>query len=293
MASRRTMRGDRVMRKQGNWRRAAALLLGLAWQGTAAQARAAETLDQVLADYWDWTLQENPVLATQQGNRRYDDRLGAQSPDAIDRTFRALQGFQDRLKAVDASKTSTSDRLNRDILARDLDIRLRGARFPQRFLLFTNRWGWHVGFAALPQSVPLFTLADYKSYIARLNDYRRFNAEGVESTRRALELGVNQPCVSMVGFERSISGHIVSNVEQSVFWQPMRAQPGTIAAADWQALQAQARAAIQASFPPTGPGWRSTLKRWRPSAARRSGQAGCRKGPTTTPGGWRMKPQPI
>jgi uncharacterized protein (DUF885 family) len=214
-----------------------ALLMPLAARG--------ETLVALLEDHWTWTLQNAPVFATTIGVRDQDSSLGSQSVASIDMQAREAAEFARRARAIDPASLSADDRLNRDVLLRLLDDQVEGARFPQRLMLFTNRNGWHISFADLPEAMPFFTRADYVSYVARLEDYPRYNREGMETTRAALKAGAVQPCAPMKGFETSIAAHIVSTPEQSVFWKPFARRPAAIAEADWTALQDRARTAIR------------------------------------------------
>jgi uncharacterized protein (DUF885 family) len=229
----------------------AALLSGPAQAQVASQA----VFRQVLDDHWQWVLRNSPILATRLGDRRYDDRLGAISPAAIERRLAETQGFIDRLESVVPAALSPADQLNRAILLRDLkdDVSMRG--FGQRFMLFTSYSSWHSSFASLPEGLPFATDADYVSYIARLKDYPRLNREGIETTRQAIAGGFTQPCAPLAKFEGTIAAHVVDDVEKSVFWKPFQRAPRSIAAARWADLQAQGRTAIQSAVIPAYADW--------------------------------------
>ncbi len=225
------------------------LIVALLW-APAAQAAAKAPFAQLLDDHWTWVMKNSPTFATSLGVRRYDDQLGELTVAAMDRQTAEAQGFIKRLLVMKPESLSAADRLNHAILLRDLKESVEANGFPQRLMLFTNRGGWHMGFAGLPDDVPFFTLADYKSYIARLKAYPRYNAEGMETTRAALAAGMVQSCAPMKGFEKSIAAHIVSDVEKSVFWKPFNKKPESISEVEWSALKAEAKTAILSEVVP-------------------------------------------
>ena len=212
--------------------------------GPLAAAPVQSPLNKLLDDHWAWLMQNDPVYATILGDRRFDGKLGSLSVASFDRQTSQVRAFLARAAAIDPKSLSAQDRLNRAVFIQSLTNSVDESRFPERLILFTNRSGWHSGFADLPESSPFFNKADYQSYLARLNAYPRYNAEGIETTRAALKADVVQPCAPMEGFEKSIQAHIVADVDKSVFWQPFGKKPATISDADWEALKAQARDAI-------------------------------------------------
>jgi uncharacterized protein (DUF885 family) len=225
---------------------AAALLL----TNATVFATPSDDLARVLDDHWAWTLKQNPVLATGLGVRTYDAMLGEQSPESIARSTRDMQGFVARLEKIPAKELPAAGKLNRAILLRDLSTSVQGMVFGQKYMLFTNRGGWHSGFSALPYSMPFFTVADYRSYVARLGDYPRYNAEGIATTKLALKGNYTQYCQSMAGFEKTINAQVVDKVADSPFMRPFDKKPATISAADFDGLKARAELAITGSVIP-------------------------------------------
>lgn len=215
------------------------------WAATAAATFAASAdLTEVLKDHWAWTLKNSPRLATELGVRDYDKQLGELSVASMDRETAEMKGFITRLEKIDPKTLDEAERINRDVLLRDLRNNVEGMGFGQRTMLFTNRGGWHTGFSGLPEDVPFFTKADYESYVARLNDFPRLNAEGIATTKLALAQGYTQYCQSMRGFEKSISAQIVTDVEKSGFLKPFKVKPVLISAADFADLRARAVTAV-------------------------------------------------
>jgi uncharacterized protein (DUF885 family) len=206
-----------------------------------------KALQAVLDAHWAWTLKQDPLLATDLGVRDFDTTLGDQSPASSVAEEKAIAAFVSQLEKIDSSTLTDSERVNRDILLSSLRNRLGGFAFGQKHMNFTNRGGWHSGFAQLPTRVPFVTAADFQSYVARLNDYPRYNAEGMATARLALKGGYTQYCESMRGFEKSISAHILEpkDIDTSVFLKPFRRRPAGVAESTFASLKQQALQAIK------------------------------------------------
>jgi uncharacterized protein (DUF885 family) len=209
-------------------------------------AAPADDFARLRDDIWQATLDASPRLATSLGDRRGDGRLEDISFAESERQLAQAKGFLARLDAIDPAALAAADRIDHQVIRRSLKAQVDGAAFGQeRYVLFTNRFGWHMGFAGLPDDSPFFTRADYESYVGRLEAYGRQNADGIDMTRRAIKAGYTQPCEPMRGFERTIEGRIADSADTSSFMAPFARQPSTIADADWAALRARAAKAVE------------------------------------------------
>jgi uncharacterized protein (DUF885 family) len=226
-----------------------ALALALLSPVLALRAQRA-AFHKLLDDHWQWSLRENPVLATTLGEHRYDKELGDLSLAAMDRRAREGAAFLARADAIDTTRLTPVERVTRAILRRDLAESLEGNRFGQRTVLFTTYSGWHTGFADLADDHPFRDRADYDAYVARLAAFPRYNRGAMETTRAAVAGGFAQPCAPFVGYERTIAGVMDSMPEKSRFMQPFVRRPPYIAEADWKALRARALATVRDSVYP-------------------------------------------
>ena len=221
---------------------AAAAALALAAPAAAAPV---DDLRTLIDEHWAWFLRNNPVYASALGVRDHEGELGDFSLAAQDRQAREAQAFIDRLDAMPTASLGSADRANAAILRRNLAEAVEANRFGQRLILYSNRDGWHQSMAGLADFVPMRTRADFDSYLARLSKYPQVNREAIAITRRAVAEGYNLPCDAMQGHDRTISGVITENVEESRFYQPFRGnRPSDIGEADWSAMQARARRLI-------------------------------------------------
>ncbi len=217
-----------------------------------AWAAPADDYRELREEVWQATLDANPGLATSIGDRRGDGKLGDLSLGEYDRQIAQSRTFLARLEAIDPEQLPDDLRVDYAILKRSFEDGLTGAAYDQnRYVIFTNRGGWFTGFASLPYRSPFFTLADYESYIARLEAFHALNAQGISRSREAVARGLTQPCEPMEGFGKRIESNVYENAEQSPFWRPFATRPPTIGEEQWAGLTARAKTAIEDSVFPS------------------------------------------
>jgi len=215
----------------------------------AAEAAPADDFKALLEDHWAWWLERSPVQATTLGERAHDARLGDLSLAAMDSGAAEAARFRQRLAAIPRDSLSAEDRVSADVLDSVLARQVEANGFPARAMLFTNREGFHTGFAGLPQRAPFFTRADYESYLARLEAFPTQMDQAIVTTRVAIKDGYALPCVVLGGLEPGIR-QIVVPAETSRFYKPFERRPAAVPEAEWPAMQARAKVLIDGSVNP-------------------------------------------
>ncbi len=211
-----------------------------------------EDYETVREAVWQDRLDHGPMLATSVGDRRGDGMLGDLSVAEYERATQQARDFLARLQAIDTSGFSPTQMVDYAVLRRGLEDEVAGAAHAYtRYILFNTYSGWFAGFASLPDSSPFFTRADFESYIARLEGYRAYNAQGIARSREAVRRGLTQACEPMQGFEAKIAQQIVEDHTRSPFWKPFAGtRPGSVSEQEWTELQTRARAALTNSVFP-------------------------------------------
>ncbi|MEO0411872.1 MAG: DUF885 domain-containing protein [Pseudomonadota bacterium] len=246
----------------------------------AGSAHANEkALKKVIDRHWAFVLEQNPVLATSLGARAYDEKLKSLSLKSMDKRKARFEGFLEDLVDIDDEDLSAASQLNKSLLETDLQTQIAALSYPQRAMLFTRFSGWHFDIANLPDQLPFFTMADYESYIARLNDISRLNGEGMATTRWAIQNGMTQPCDAISGLDASITNQITALAEDSSFWAPFKARPATIDRQSWKRLKAMARTAINDRVMPALRTWADVFQReYMPSCQQNVGASNLDRG---------------
>jgi uncharacterized protein (DUF885 family) len=230
-----------------------ALILGLfalAYPCVARAQGASADLKALLAEAWDFRLEEDPLFATYVGDSRYDDRLPAVAPADFERRAAFARRARERLAAIDRAALGPDDRVSYDMFKRDLGDDLAEVDFKTWRMPLNAEGSFHSDFARLPSRARFATAKDYERYIARLEAFAAYARQQVANMRQGLRDGFTQPRVILKGFEDTITTHIVSDVEKSVFWKPFAAIPTTVSEADRARLRAAGRAAIETQVIP-------------------------------------------
>lgn len=200
------------------------LFLGIAalLATTPATAQTDETLKTIADDYWAYRLEQYPEFASSLGVADPLGRVTDASLEAEDKRVAKARIWLKQLNAIDVSTLNEDDKTNYGILHRSLAEQIEENSFDQRTINFTNRGGWHQNFASMQNNLPFRTAADYQTYNNRLKQYAKVNDQSIAVADQALAGGYVQPCVSMVGYETSISGLIKEDPRQSRFYEPFK-----------------------------------------------------------------------
>lgn len=93
---------------------------------------------------------------------------------------------------------------------------------------------------------PLFSLVDYRNYIAQLKDVPRYFAENVSNMRAGLQRGFTPPKVTLSGRDASVASVIdAKTVQDTVFYTPFKNMPATLSADQQNQLRAEGIKVIQ------------------------------------------------
>ncbi|HEX5707871.1 MAG TPA: hypothetical protein VFX96_11280, partial [Pyrinomonadaceae bacterium] len=87
---------------------------------SASVAERVKQLNELLKEQWEYVLETNPEFASILGDKRYNDKIGDFSQAAIDRDIERQRVFLKKFEAIDATGFPEQDRLNRDLMVRDL-----------------------------------------------------------------------------------------------------------------------------------------------------------------------------
>ncbi|WP_343518708.1 DUF885 family protein, partial [Sphingomonas sp.] len=225
-----------------------AALLAIA---TPAAAGPSDDLRALLDEHFAWVQKENPGFALSIGNAEYATEVGDVSLAAEDRRTAAEAAFLERLDAIPDAGLSPAERTDKAILHRLLAESVESNSYGQRTMLFTSYSNPWQGAAGQADRTAFRGKADYANYLTRLEQFPKTNDELLAITAQAVKGGYVQPCVSLVGFEKTITGVIQADPTKSRFYSPFaRPKPADATDAEWKALQDRARAVVTGSINP-------------------------------------------
>src|SRR5262249_5814823 len=111
-------------------------------------------LHELLDEQWEYNLRTNPEFASILGDKRYNDRLADFSQAAIDRDFEQTRLFLQKFEAVDTAGFPEQEKLNRDLMVRDLRQKLDGIKYKEWEMPVNQMNGLHID---APQLVTLLS----------------------------------------------------------------------------------------------------------------------------------------
>src|SRR6266566_2105734 len=86
-------------------------------------------LASLLDEEWEYELRTSPEFATSIGDPRYNDRFSDESPEFHQSDVEQKRKFLARFEAIDPSGFSEQDKLSRQLMVRQLQQEIEGARF--------------------------------------------------------------------------------------------------------------------------------------------------------------------
>jgi len=213
-----------------------------------------QQFERLTQEEWEFRLREDPLLATQVGDHRYDDCLPPLTEDDYQRRAETLRSFLDRLGAIDRAALDAEGRVNYDFFERELVTQLGELNFKTYYIPLTKSNGIPVFFAEIVGLMPFRTRPDYEVYLRRLEAYpalvdqlialmRAGAARGYLPARTALA-GVLEACQLHAAAADMLAASRPDEIENNVFYQPFQNLPDSIPANERAHLREAGRAAV-------------------------------------------------
>jgi uncharacterized protein (DUF885 family) len=216
----------------------------------SAGAPASKALAKLFADERAFVWREDPLTATGDGVRTYDDRLPVVTPGAQARRLAADEAFLKRLKAIKRARLRSQEQVSYDLFQFMVEQRVALGRFKEWRAPFLSDSGFFADLLQLDSLHDPRTVKDYETYIARLNDVPRYFDENSANMRQGMRDGFTVPAVILEGVARVIAGAQYSRAEDVPLWKPFAKFPEEIAERDRARLAAAGKAAIEGAVIP-------------------------------------------
>ena len=214
----------------------------------------ARELNQFFEEYFERTLELNPLFATFIGDPRFNDKLANDiSPEHIRRQLEHEKQYFERAQKFLVGSLSEADRLSLDILLHDLSRSIEGARYPSHLMPINQ-------FSSIPalmgmlgsgsSAQPFATAEDYDRFLKRVDDYVIWANQAILNMREGSKHGLTYPRLIMEKVLPQLEELGTTDLEKSVFYQPVVNMPDAIAGGDRSRIQAAYRKAIQQKIAP-------------------------------------------
>ena len=211
---------------------------------------ATKQLKTLLDEVWDFEIQESPYLATDIGDQRGQDRLADDSLSGIERRTQARRVFLKRLKSIPVDLLSNLKQVDYELLKMRLEAQLADHSFQLHLMPINNREGFHISFPELPRLMNPKTVAEFKNYVARLNDFGRYTDEQIILMRGGIDAGLTQPAIIMRDSVKQAEAHIVGDPNESLLMKEISDDVRDKLGEDWTTVSADIRKAISTSVVP-------------------------------------------
>src|SRR5579872_3644299 len=169
------------------------IVLFLALAAMPAFADEVARLHALFNKNWERRVHENPLFATSVGRHEFDDRLPSITPADLARRNRETLADLAELKTIDKAKLPHVEVVNYEIFREQLENAVDSYKFGDYEMPINADSGFHMGFARLPEEMPLRTVKDYENYISRLRAWPRYVNEEIALMRLGLKRGFTVP----------------------------------------------------------------------------------------------------
>jgi uncharacterized protein (DUF885 family) len=212
------------------------LASGALLAGAAEMPARSEPLHQMFEAYFEQSLQLNPLNATFIGDHRYDDRLtNGISPEHIQKALDVDKKYLSQAQEFVSPGLSEADRLSLEIFVSDLETSIEGAKFPAH-LMPVNQFSSIPAFMGVlgsgASAQPFKTAEDYERFLRRMDDYLVWSDQAIVNMREGMKQGLTYPGSLMEKLLPQLAELGTSEVEKSVFYQPIANMPAEISAHD-------------------------------------------------------------
>jgi uncharacterized protein (DUF885 family) len=205
--------------------------------------QAAKALHDIFASEWDYQMEQHPTWASRLGDRRWNDRWGDRSLDAIDKRYRHNMEVLTKLNAMEREALSPADRLNYDLFLKDYQDEVEG--HPYRwYLIPLNQRGGIQTADELADALRFERLKDFEDWLARLRAFPTYMDQTIALMREGITARMILPKIVLERVPAQIDHQIVSDPKASPFYKPFRHYSASIIEADRLRLSQEAEKAI-------------------------------------------------
>ena len=203
-------------------------------------------LHALFDEYREANFELNPIGAMFEGDYRFNDRFGdGLSEQYLTDSLALEQEYLDKLRVINRRQLSSQDRLSYDIFEydrlmsveyfRDGNARL-DTLMPVTQMFSTPSFVALLGTGTSAQ--PFNTVEDYDNWLGRLGGFIPWVDQAIANMRIGMSEGVVLPDLIVERILPLLQAHIVEDVTDSVFYQPLKNFPDNIPEQDRERLVA-------------------------------------------------------
>ena len=212
-------------------------------------------LSKTLADYYEGTLQLNPLNATFAGDARFNDQFpDFNSKEYIAKYKAFYTSTKQTLADIDKSQLSANDRMSYEILDWDCTIALQEAESGYELTPIDQMWSANLMVGQLASGAsaqPFATPEDYDNWLKRVDGYLQWCESAIANMRTGMEKGIVLPKTLIVKVIPQFADLGKGGVEKHLFYQPIANMPDDFSAEDKERITAAYTTMVQDKIIPT------------------------------------------
>ncbi|HET7267325.1 MAG TPA: DUF885 family protein [Oleiagrimonas sp.] len=214
----------------------------------------AAKLKQVYADYWEANLKLHPLLATFQGDPRYNDKL----PNMLSADYRQRQHdfttkWLKKVQSIGSDGLSGHALISYKIFVREAKQQLESEQFPgwmQPINQFYNLAGTVVQMGSGKSAQPFKTVDDYADWRKRASQVPVLFDQAIANMKQGVKADVVQPTILMKRVVDQLDALIKDDPEKTLFWKPVANMPESFSEADRKRITDNYRKLIEDKLMP-------------------------------------------
>ncbi|WP_460608776.1 DUF885 domain-containing protein [Hymenobacter terrigena] len=218
-------------------------------------ATSATLLAGLFNSYWEDRARLFPMMATAQGDNRYNDRL----PNDQTRAFRQQQTrfyrrYLNDLLNIDRARLSADDKLSYDIFQYEMRSRLEGLRLNTWMMPFAQFYSLPTTLSQLGAGTgaqPFKTVKDYDNWLARVGKFPVWADSAIGNFRQGMKAAVVLPRVLVLKMVPQLQAQVTADATKSLFYGPITRLPASFSEADKARLTSAYQQAILTEVVPT------------------------------------------
>ncbi|MEW6983755.1 DUF885 family protein [Colwelliaceae bacterium 6471] len=201
------------------------MLTGLFNCVAAPMNNASKQFEQLLDEHWRVANQEQIFFRKDPDTFRMNGKLPEVSATGRQRRAKYNDTLLTRINEIDVNQLSAAEQVTYRLFKYERQAEAQSYQYQDHLYPLTYYSGFHKYFAGAPANMSFLTQKDYANYLLSLADYPRYNQEHIVNLREAIAQGHTQYCESFKNYDKSISKHLVDNIEDSVFYAPLVNMP--------------------------------------------------------------------
>lgn len=211
---------------------------------SACYANASSEFTTLLHEHWEWQLAASPTMASQLGDRRYNDQWPDQNLQAIEQRHDDIREFLRRAYAIDRKDLSIDNQLNYELFRRQLEDTVGAYQFNNHLMPFSHRGGVQ-NLDNLTNSLRLTTVEDFEDWLARISKIDDVIEQTIALAEKGRKSGYMAPKILMQRIPNQLSLQVVEIATASPLFMAFENMPDSISAADRERLRADAMEIIE------------------------------------------------